>query len=219
MSTIIPAGRARFRFCKLGRLKFISHLDLLRTVKGALLRAGVPLVYTEGYHPHPKMVFALPLPLGVESVCELLDIRLTEPRGAQDLLEAVRARLTDELPFVEVYPASRPFSDITAADYRFRFRDPGLTAGRLREALTLPLPIEKKSKRGIVKVDMREGVLSFTLDEENGEVLADARLAASPDNFASPENLVRALRAATALPLDDYDICRTEILAGEEIFR
>ena len=90
-------GKIRLKFYKRGKLKFISHLDLVRTLKGALLRAEIPIYYTEGFNPHPKMVFALPLPLGEESVCEYLDIKLVEPMDAEALLAAVNAQLTSEM--------------------------------------------------------------------------------------------------------------------------
>ena len=65
----------RLRFSKTGRLKYISHLDINRAMSRALKRAGIPLWYTEGFNPHPYMSFSLPLSLGVESLCESVDLR------------------------------------------------------------------------------------------------------------------------------------------------
>ena len=67
----------RLRFSKTGRLKYISHLDINRAMSRALKRAGIPLWYTEGFNPHPYMSFSLPLSLGVESLCESVDLRIT----------------------------------------------------------------------------------------------------------------------------------------------
>ena len=66
----------RLRFSKTGRLKYISHLDINRAMSRALKRAGIPLWYTEGFNPHPYMSFSLPLSLGVESLCESVDLRI-----------------------------------------------------------------------------------------------------------------------------------------------
>ena len=68
----------RLKFRKVGSLQYISHLDLLRTMQTALRRAKVMMIYSEGFNPHMKITFALPLSIGTESVCEYMDIR-TQP--------------------------------------------------------------------------------------------------------------------------------------------
>jgi radical SAM-linked protein len=68
----------RVKFKKVGNLQYISHLDLVRTMHKVIVRARLPLWYTEGFNPKPKMIFAAPLSIGTESVCEFVDIRLTE---------------------------------------------------------------------------------------------------------------------------------------------
>jgi len=66
----------RLQFSKVGKARFISHLDLMSTMRRALLRAGVSLKYSEGFNPHPYMSVALPLPIGCASVCEFMDVRV-----------------------------------------------------------------------------------------------------------------------------------------------
>lgn len=220
--SLLPIGKLRMKFYKKGKLKFISHLDLVRTLKGALLRAKIPIYYTEGFNPHPKMVFALPLPLGEESVCEYLDIRLTEAREREALLSAVNAQLTADMRFTEAYLPERSFQEITAARYEMRFRE--ITAEALEKALSGSLPVMKKSKKGMAEVDLKPHILSVSLQEEplpegGIEIVADALLASSESSFVSPENLVKALRTATGASLEDYDVLRREVYAGEEIFR
>ena len=60
----------RVWFHKTGPIRYISHLDLMRTMTRAIRRSGIDLWYTEGFNPHPYMTFALPLSLGMQSVCE-----------------------------------------------------------------------------------------------------------------------------------------------------
>ena len=143
--TDVVSGKIRVKFHKLGKLKFISHLDLCRTLKGAIGRAGVPIKYSQGFNPHPKMVFALPLPVGAESVCEYLDISLTEPCDEKQLMKDVNAQLTSELQITEIYESKMEFSDIAMAEYEFFFED--FTADQLRTVLEGPLLIEKRSKK------------------------------------------------------------------------
>lgn len=66
----------RIWFSKYGRAKYISHLDLMRFMTRAVRRSGLAVWYTEGFNPHIYMTFALPLPLGQESRCECMDIRV-----------------------------------------------------------------------------------------------------------------------------------------------
>ena len=84
----------RVFYQKTGRGKYISHLDMTRCMKRALRRAGIPVWYTEGFNPHVYMTFALPISLGFESLCETMDIRLTQPMS----LEEIKERLNRVLP-------------------------------------------------------------------------------------------------------------------------
>ena len=61
----------RIWFKKMGMSRYVSHLDLMRAMTRAIRRANLPLWYTEGFNPHPYMTFALPLSLGMESLCEI----------------------------------------------------------------------------------------------------------------------------------------------------
>ena len=63
----------RIKFCKIGNLQFISHLDLQRTFHRVLVRANIPMWYTKGFNPHAKLVFGVPLSVGTESMCEMAD--------------------------------------------------------------------------------------------------------------------------------------------------
>jgi radical SAM-linked protein len=70
-------------------IKYISHLDLLRSWERAFRRARVPLAYSHGYNPHPRLVIAMPLPVGCTGEREVVDVYLTQATGAPDLLEAL----------------------------------------------------------------------------------------------------------------------------------
>ena len=70
-------SKIRLLYSKTGKAKYISHLDLMATMRRALLRAGIELKYSEGFNPHPYMSVALPLPVGCSSICELIDIGIT----------------------------------------------------------------------------------------------------------------------------------------------
>ena len=93
----------RVKFCKVGSLQYISHLDLVRTMMKVIVRAKLPLWYTEGFNPKPKLVFAAPLSTGVESVCEFMDIRLTEKMDPKAAIEALNANMTLQMQAIDAY--------------------------------------------------------------------------------------------------------------------
>ena len=216
-------GKVRLKFRKTGKLKFISHLDLMRTLKGALGRARAPIKYTEGFNPHPKMVFSLPLPVGAESVCEYLDVSLTQPCDEEALRSSINAQLTRDLQILEIYPQERSFQEIASAEYDFRFYD--LTRDGLEKALEGELPIEKKSKKGFVVVDLRPKIAGYSIDEridENGlpYLRFHALLGADSGDFVNPELLVRAIEKSLCRPVEDYDVMRLAVYCADgEAFR
>jgi radical SAM-linked protein len=86
--------RVRITFSKTGALRYIGHLDLNTIWERAARRAGLPLAYTQGFHPQPKMAFASALPLGFSSRCEVMDMRLNEEMD----LTSLSTRLQNAMP-------------------------------------------------------------------------------------------------------------------------
>ena len=102
--------RYRVRFAKLGVAALTGHLDLVRTLPRVLRRAGINAYYSEGYHPKPVMEFSPPLPLGVRSLGEWVDISLAEEMTPETMLEKLRVGAPDGLEFLEAIalpPGSR----------------------------------------------------------------------------------------------------------------
>ena len=87
----------RIAFEKRGRVRYISHLDLNRCMLRAVRRSGLPAWYTEGFHPHMYLMFPLALSLGTESICEVMDIRLTEEVPAEEISDRLNAALPEGL--------------------------------------------------------------------------------------------------------------------------
>ena len=88
----------RALFEKAGNARYISHLDLMRVFQRAFKRAGLPLTHTQGFNPRPSVSIALPLSLGVESQCELLDFELERPYACAEIREKLNAALIDGGP-------------------------------------------------------------------------------------------------------------------------
>lgn len=193
----------RIRFVKKGNLQYISHLDLQRTFGRVLVRAGLPLWYTKGFNPHIKMVFGMPLPVGTESECEMLDIRLERDMSEAEVMRRLNEELTEELAVTEVYPATRKFSEIAFAEYDYVIKTTGADAALASRLEVLlkegPLSIVKKGKAGEREVDVLPLIDRFSLREENGLIYINAVLAAGEGKYLSPEALIGALRATTGI--------------------
>ena len=210
-------GKVRLKFYKIGKLKFISHLDLMRTMKGALGRAKAPIKYTEGFNPHPKMVFSLPLPVGAESVCEYLDVILTEECDEEKLRDGINAQLTSDLRVTEIYPVDMDMRELVGAEYDFSFKD--LTADELSAALEGPLMIEKHSKKGMITVDLRPKIAEFTVENDGNGSKMHAFLGVDGGDFVNPELFVRSLEIKAGKPIEYYSILRTSLyVAGQKTF-
>ncbi len=103
----MPGDKLRFRFAKTGTLRLLSHHDLMRCLERMLRRAALPFKTTAGFHPTPRVVFALPLPLGVVGLDEVVEIEFLTARDEDETLAALRDQAPAGLDFtrVSVIPA------------------------------------------------------------------------------------------------------------------
>ena len=193
----------RIKFTKKGRIRYTSHLDLQRTFKSGLIRARVPLWYSKGFNPHPKLVFALTVSVGAESECELLDVRLDGEMEREEAIKNLRASFTSEMNILDVYAPERPFSEIAYSGYKI-YVDCELSNEEIDKMLDGAIVITRRTKSGEKTEDIRSMIHSVKY--ENGCV--DAVLGAGNDRFLNPEYLVRALCEYTSSRICDYMIVR-----------
>ena len=212
----------RVKFRKIGNLQYISHLDLQRTVSRVLIRAGIPMWYTQGFNPHAKIVFGLPLSVGAESLCEYVDLRIDRDMSCEEIKDRLNDALTDELCVLDAYvaPQGSVFADVIWARYDIRIRTSGLALSLPDEIkaylTTSPLMMDKKSKSGIRQVDITTLIRSLDACVEEGELRIDTVLCVSGSNYLNPEYLIRALRERFGLlpegdMVSEYSILRTHV--------
>jgi radical SAM-linked protein len=94
--------RLRIKYSKTGDMRVLSQLEIINTFARAFRRASVPTVFSEGYHPHPKVSFGPALPVGVESICEYMDAELKRPYDLEKFKEDVNGHLPDGLKLLSV---------------------------------------------------------------------------------------------------------------------
>ena len=107
--------RLRIKFSRGEEIKFISHLDLMRCWERALRRAAVPLAYSEGFSPHPRISMAAPLALGVTSEAELMDINVTRWVSPHWFASGLSRQLPTGLSIIGVFPVATTLPSLQAA--------------------------------------------------------------------------------------------------------
>ncbi len=139
----------RIVFSKTGRAKYVSHLDLMRTMTRAVRRAQIPLWYTEGFNRHPYLTFAAPLSLGHEGLRETMDIRLEEDMPFEELVSRLNKVLPEGMTVVAAAEAVDKAKDLVAAEYVITL---GCSAAVVQSALAQPeLLVEKRTKKKTMK--------------------------------------------------------------------
>ncbi len=114
--------RLRIKFSRGEEIKFISHLDIVRLWQRAFNRAGIEIAYSTGFSPHPRISLAAPLPLGVTSEAELMDIVITKGVAPQFFVSALNQQLPQGLRVDKVFPISPDLpslqSQVNQAEYK-----------------------------------------------------------------------------------------------------
>ena len=190
----------RVKFKKLGRLAYISHLDLVRTMTKVVTRAKLPLYYTEGFNPKPKMTFAAPLSIGTESLCEYMDIRLIKRADENEVLESLNRNLTEEMAAVSAYYPESKLTSLKWIDYKILINT-NSQSERLAESINEALNkseilIERKNKRGEeVSVDIAPLIHKAQCEYKEGRIEIRATLSAAQDSFLNPERIITLLES------------------------
>ncbi len=107
--------RIRLGFTRTGDMRLLGHLELQSTVLRAIRRAALPIRFSEGFHPHPKISFSNPLPVGIESTDEYLDIEFTDEVRASTLPERLNSELSDNIKFTSALPISLQVPSLSAS--------------------------------------------------------------------------------------------------------
>ncbi|MGW4932203.1 TIGR03936 family radical SAM-associated protein [Streptomyces sp. NPDC004166] len=164
--------RIRLRYTKRGRLRFTSHRDFQRAFERALRRAEVPMAYSAGFTPHPKVSYANAAPTGTGSEAEYLEIALTEARDPDKLRELLDESLPTGLDVVDAVEARTPgLADrLTASVWGLRLDgvDP-VDARRAVEAFNTAetVEVQRMTKNGVRTFDARPAVASLQSTEKH----------------------------------------------------
>lgn len=187
-------------------------------MRNALTRANVPLSYSQGFNPRPLMNFALPLSVGAESICELLDICTSEIVKCEETMEKINLVLPDNLHIREIYIPERKLTEIKYAEYvlSLDYADKNVQADEiLRTLFDKPAFVQKKTKSGEKNTDISPLVKKAESVVVEGRVRLKTINYAGNDNYLNPVYCVKALSEEVGREPEDIKILRTKIFDGK----
>ena len=159
-------------------IAMISHLDIQRTLQRAFRRAGIPLLYSNGFNPHPQFSFATAAATGMSSSCEWFEVQLSEEMSPEEFVRRANEVMPQGMCVSNAFVAPENYGSLSAklraAQYRvdLQFETPAdheTLAQTLEAMLTGEIIIQKRTKGGIRPVDMRPYILRVSVGQVEGE--------------------------------------------------
>ena len=223
--------RLRITFARDAAARYITHLDVMRMWERALKRAALPVQYSQGFTPRPRIALAAPLAVGMTSQCELLEIRCAERIPLRRPLQSLSPQLPPGFRILDLreVPAGHPSlqSMLRAATYEITLSDdrpPQAWAAAIDDLLAREtLPWEHQRGDETRRYDLRRLIFSLALLRAgSGEVVLQAELRNDETGSGRPEQVARALGLEaeplrvhrTALRLEEPRLARAAYRAG-----
>jgi len=220
--TVKAVREVRVRFRKHGPMLYISHLDLAKTMTRAIVRSGLPVYYTEGFNPIPKLVFATPLSVGCGGEREILDLRMMEQRSNVAIRDALRAVMPDGLEVMEVYTPKNKIKDIIWAENEIIYSGCTVsmeTAAEIEEMFRSPVTVMKRSKSGEKETDITTLIKSLRAEVANGKLRIIAITSADSANYLNPEYIAQVIEEKFAVSGENgsHIIMRTKLFLDDGV--
>jgi len=186
--------RLRVRYAKRGRARFASHRDFGRAFERALRRAEIPMAFSSGFSPHPRISYANASPTGAATEAEYLELGLAAVRDPDEVRDALNAAMPDGLVIVEVVEATPgALADrLTASRWEILLAgvEPGELAGAVAELLaSAQVEVERMTKTGLRRFDVRGAVITLGANGDRVELVS-----AIGEPLVRPDDVVQALR-------------------------
>lgn len=206
---------SKYRICysQGEEVKFISHLDFLRTIVRTFRRAGLPVKYSEGFNPHMVMTIGLPLSVGTTTVCDCLEAELTEeidiPRAIQRINECTPRGI--KILGIKKSEGLKPLYGIDSALYSASFTTD--KAVDIEEYISAPeVMIEKKSKRKINEVNIKDFIRKIEIVSTDGTAhVLNMHINAGNTSNLKPELVLKSMEKFLGCRITDIKIERKEI--------
>ena len=217
----------RMLFEKTGNAVWISHLDLMRVFQRAFKRAGLPLTHTQGFNPRPSVSIALPLSVGTESCCELLDFDLVDEAASFDeICDRLNNVLIDGVKVLQVYETGRKLRELALMRCTVILEYDNLLPDDAQNDVqnlftSAALTVPKKTKNGMQEQDIIPMIRKLSVYRRSEKELELTALICCQNPTLNPSQLVSAIELyLPQLKPVCSRCCRTELYdMNEEIFR
>lgn len=204
-------------FCKTGRARYISHLDLYRTIQRSFKRAQLPVWHTQGFNPHIYLTFPLPISLGYEGVEETFDFRLCSDLPREEVIHRLNRALPEGITVTGLQaPVLKPEA-IASAAYTLLLSAQDIPPEALFERweafLSQPeILAQKRSKKGIKTVDLKPMILGAAAEVQPEGLLLHLTLTAGISLNLNPTLVTGAFGEFGGFEPDYHSIRRDGIL-------
>jgi radical SAM-linked protein len=225
----------RIRFIRGDEVKFISHLDLMKSFERTLRRSGIPVAYSQGFNPRPQMVFGLPLSVGVSSEAEYADFEMAEYIAPSEFMNRMNNELPKGIRITDARVKSLKgniMASVAGAVYNISvFLKEGIDIEEIREKISCftdksKIIVRKEGKGGVRDMDIKPMIQKLDLnpigqippgyeDFKTAFLLTAALKAGSVSNL-KPELLIIALAEDTSLSIGAFRIHRKELFIEKE---
>lgn len=204
--------RIRIEFSKGEQVRFLSHLDLMKTFERAIRRADIPIAFSEGFNPHPKMNFASALAVGVTSDAEYIDMELQQTIEPDEIVSRMALAMPPGIKIRRAVKVADNAPAMMAQVNRARYRvtaecengvDDNILKSKIAAFMDSPeVNIVKRTKKGPRQKNIRPGIINFEGETDGRFIGFDIDTVISNEGNVRPEEVVSAFREHSGLSLD-----------------
>ncbi len=214
----------RIFYTKVGRSKYISHLDVNRCMQRALKRTHLDIWYTQGFNPHMYITFPMPISLGFQSLCECMDFRINENVTFEEIREKLNSVLPEGMEVTSVAtPIMKP-EKIAKIEYSIILSTEDVDSKKINEDFNTffskeTIIVEKKNKKGVTVIDIKPHIqLMSTSDLGNGKIKIRAVFTAGIMFSINPTLLINAFVSSISYNVFTSDITKKRLITenGED---
>lgn len=201
MGEVYVLSSIRVKFVRNDEVKYISHLDMMKAFERALRRSGLPISYSQGFNPHPQMVFGLPLSVGVTSEAEYADFELEEKIEPKEFIERLNSQLPLGLKIIDAREKKMKgniMADISRASYSVMvLSEKDTSVKEINEAIQQFLNkqeiiVKKETKSKVRDTDIRKLIFSMHVLPQ------DLTLDKASENCRDTENIYELILTLSA---------------------
>ncbi|MDR0930825.1 MAG: TIGR03936 family radical SAM-associated protein [Clostridiales bacterium] len=210
--------KLRFKYAKKGPCIWVSHLDILRLWQRTLQRVNADVAYSQGYNPHMQLTFALPIGVGVESSCEMVDIEFNSVDDMLKLSSDIAKTLPKGIEIISVEQPISKFPKFTKARYHCLVKNQAAIGNKvcvsqlLKSLNTQELNVDKTTKKGTTTINVIPHLFEVIINDEGDNISFNLVLSAGNEFNIKPELFLKSITNDEYFIPEIISIKRLEII-------